>query len=508
MANDSQERLIQNVVAEVLQQLTRNGGGGGGGGGAANRSTQGRAQAAYNAYRPYGSGGGSGGGGGGGGGGLGLFGNVNNAVDAATHAQQQLLRKGLDTRDAICKLIKQIALDHAREWGRFELDETRVGRVDHKIAKLELLQGVPGVDFLRAHGTVAHSGDEGIALDEAAPWGVLGVITPVTHSIPTMSANAINMIASGNAMVVNAHPSGFKSAALAAETYNRAIRDQFGIDPLICVIDPPTLESAEAIFTHPDLPMLVVTGGPAVARAAMKQPKRSVVAGPGNPPVVVDETADLDRAAESIIAGGSFDNNLLCIGEKEVFVVESVFDKMMQAMERGGGRPTRWPADRTADRRRVQVGEGSPRGAEGAGRQGPVRARRRRGGERFGLRRPALRRDGGEQPVRAEEQMMPFVPFVRVRNFEQGLELSLKYEHGFGHTAIIHSNHPGRITEMGRAMNTTIFVANGPCTTGLGSGGEGYPSYSIATPTGEGITNPLTFTRFRRLGISGALRIV
>ena len=214
-----------------------------------------------------------------------------------------------------------------------EFDETKIGRLDHKVLKLQLLEQVPGVEFLTTH---AHSGDEGITLDEPAPWGVLGVITPVTHSIPTLTANAVSMLAAGNSMVVNPHPGGCKSAAMAAEVYNRMIKAEFGIDPLICVINPPTLRTAEEIFRHEDIHLLVVTGGPGVARAAMKQAKRAIVAGPGNPPVVVDETADFDKAARAIIAGAAFDNNLLCIGEKEVFVVERVFDQMMSAMERAG----------------------------------------------------------------------------------------------------------------------------------------------------------------------------
>ncbi|MEM9754257.1 MAG: aldehyde dehydrogenase family protein, partial [Planctomycetota bacterium] len=219
----------------------------------------------------------------------GLFTDVDEAVEAATAAQRRLAAAGLEVRDGICKLIKKIVVENANEWGRIELEETKLGRLDHKIAKLELLAGVPGVEYLKAHGTVAHSGDEGVAFDEPAPWGVIGVITPVTHSIPTMTANAINMIAAGNSLVVNAHPSGANCLALAAKTYNRAIQQQFGIGPLIAVMDPPTLDSANAIFEHPRVPMLVATGGPFVARAALKQTKRAVVAGPGNPPVVVDE---------------------------------------------------------------------------------------------------------------------------------------------------------------------------------------------------------------------------
>ncbi|NBC10790.1 MAG: aldehyde dehydrogenase family protein [Planctomycetes bacterium] len=437
--------------------------------------------------------------------GPGLFGDVEAAVEAAAHAQQQLAEAGLGVRDGICKLLKQLARDHAAEWGRFELDETRVGRLDHKIAKLELLQSVPGVEFLQSP---AHSGDDGIALDEAAPWGVIGVITPVTHSIPTMTANAINMIAAGNAMIVNAHPSAARSAALAAKTFNAAIKQQFGIDPLICVIDPPTLRSAEQIFSHERIPLLVATGGPAVARAAMKQPKRSIVAGPGNPPVVVDETADLDNAARSIITGAAFDNNLLCIGEKEVFVVASVFDRMMAAMRKAGAVELSATAiGKLTEKAFVWQKDHHAVSKELVGKDPKVL------GEAAGLNiadnvQLLFGETGEDNPFVPEEQMMPFVPFVKVPDFDEALRLALKHEHGFGHTAIIHSNNLEHITRMGRVMNTTIFVANGPCTAGLGVGGEGYPSYSIATPTGEGITNPLTFTRFRRMGVSGALRIV
>lgn len=474
MAADAQ--LIQNVVAEVLARLGT-----------------GNLQTVRVSPSPSGSG---------------RFARVDDAVETATRSQRQLAAAGLGVRDGICRLLKKVAIENADAWGRFELEETKVGRLDHKVAKLELLERVPGVEFLRAHGTVAHSGDQGVALDEAAPWGVLGVITPVTHSIPTMTANAINMIASGNSMVVNAHPSGFRSAALAAEAYNRAIKREFDIDPLICVIDPPTLESAEAIFTHPAIPLLVVTGGPAVARAALKQPKRAIVAGPGNPPVVIDHTADFDNAARSIVAGASFDNNLLCIGEKEVFVVAPVFDRVMKAMERAGAmrldadaikrlteKSFTWHKDHFAVNKDL-VGKDPQVLGKAAGVDVPAGVQLLYG------------ETDAASPFVPEEQMMPFVPFVKVRDFDEALALAIEHEHGFGHTAIIHSNQLDHITRMGRAMNTTIFVANGPCTAGLGSGGEGYPSYSIATPTGEGITNPLTFTRFRRNGVAGALRIV
>lgn len=435
----------------------------------------------------------------------GVFAEVDPAVAAAKRAQQQLIAAGIKVRAQIVNWIKQTAIDKAQEWGRIEFDETRIGRLDHKVLKLELFHLLPGVEFLE---TVAQSGDDGLTVDEFAPWGVIGAITPVTHSIPTLTANVVSMIAAGNAVVFNPHPSGAKCAAMAVEHYNREIKQRWNIDSLINTIEPPTLRSAEEIFKHPDVHLLVATGGPGVARAAMKQPKRAIVAGPGNPPVVVDETADFDNAATSIIQGAIFDNNLLCIGEKEVFVVDSVFDQMMAAMRRAGA----FALDAGQIDRLVKVA--IPwQDDHYAVNKDYIGADPQVLGQVAGAAVPAgvelLYGETDESnPFVAEEQMMPFVPFVRCRDFDHGLELALKYEHGFGHTSCIHSNNLDHITRMGQAMNTTLYIVNGPSTGALGAGGEGYASYSIATPTGEGVTNPLTFTRFRRMAVSGSLRII
>ena len=435
----------------------------------------------------------------------GIFNDVDAAVEQATRSQQQLVAAGLAARDGICRLFKRMTRDNSQEWGRIEFEETKIGRLDHKVVKLELLDAVPGVEFLH---TPAHSGDLGVSLDEGAPWGVLGVIIPVTHSIPTLTSNAISMIAAGNAMVVNPHPSGAACATMAAAAFNRAIKQKFDIDPLICLIEKPTLRSAEEIFRHERIPLLAVTGGPGVARAALKQAKRAIVAGPGNPPVVVDETADLDNAARSIIQGAAFDNNLLCIGEKEVFVVSSVYDAMFDTMRRAGAVELSTPqVDQLARQVFTHEQDHYALKKEYVGADPHVL------GNLIGANVPQgtdliFGECDESNPFVSEEQMMPFVPFLRVPDFERAVDMAIKYEHGFGHTAVIHSTNLERITQMGRAINTTLFVANGPSTACLGAGGEGYASYSIATPTGEGVTNPLTFTRFRRLAVAGSLRIV
>jgi aldehyde dehydrogenase len=440
-------------------------------------------------------------------GGLGIYTNVDDAVRAANAAQEQLARSGTDVRDGIVKLIKKIAVDNADAWGRLEFAETKIGRLEHKIEKLHMMAGLPGVEFLK---TTAYSGTNGIGLDEYAPFGTIGCITPVTHSIPTLTCNAINMIAAGNSLVINPHPAGANCAAVAVRTYNEAIARQFGIDQLITILVPPTLETADAIFNHRGVHMIVVTGGPAVARAAMKSSKRAVVAGPGNPPVVVDETACLTNAAKSIIRGAAYDNNLLCIGEKQVFVVNSVFDKLVSEMTRNGAAMlnasqvdalTRValpvdPKDGKPHVHKDYVGKDASVLAHAAGANVPADTLLLIGETSF------------EHPFVQVEQMMPFVPLVRCNDWKEAMDRAIASEHGFRHTAIIHSRDMDRITRFGRTAATTIFVANGPSVAGLGAGGEGFGGFSIATPTGEGIANPMTFTRFRRVALAGSLRMI
>jgi aldehyde dehydrogenase len=337
--------------------------------------------------------------------------------------------------------------------------------------------------------------------------------TPSTHSIPTLSGNIVNIVAAGNAVVFNAHPAAARCAALAVREYNRAIEHELGIQNLVTIVEQPTLESFKAICNHDVVRLLCVTGGPGVVKAAMQTGKRAICAGPGNPPVVVDDTACMKRAARAIVQGAAYDNNLLCIGEKEVFVLENTADELMSQMEKAGAvRLNGSQLDRL-----TKAAFTFPEG-RGAGCPEPVVNK-----AFIGKDAPVLAKAAGinvpektellfaetdkDHVFVKEEQMMPFVPIVRVKSVEEGIEAAKEAEHNYKHTSIIHSHDVEHMTAMARALDTTLFVKNGPCMAGLGLGGEGYLSYSIATPTGEGVTNPKTFCRVRRCVMVDNLRI-
>jgi aldehyde dehydrogenase len=440
---------------------------------------------------------------------FGVFDDVNAACAAAQVAFEQLRTKGIAGRAKVVEIVKGLCTEKAAEWGRLEFEETKIGRLEHKIEKLQIVKLVPGVEWLKPNGM---SGDHGITMEEHTPFGVVGAVLPVTHSVPTLSGNVINIVAAGNAVVFNPHPGGARCAAVAIRAYNEAIHAALGIENLVCTVEQPTLESFDALTKNEVIRLLCVTGGPAVVGAAMKSGKRAICAGPGNPPVLVDGTGCLKKAARDVLQGGAFDNNLLCIGEKQVFVLEQCFDKFVDGLKAAGAVPlngsqlTRLTAAAFTTSKdaggcshavlnRKMVGVDASVLAQHAGISAPANT-------------PMLFAETDvDHAFVMEEQMMPMLPVVRVKSVEQGIEFARKSEHGYKHSAMIHSLNVDHMTQMARALDTTLFVKNGPCVAGLGLGGEGYLSYSVATTTGEGITTPETFTRTRRCVMVDNLRI-
>jgi aldehyde dehydrogenase len=445
----------------------------------------------------------------------GVFASIGEAAEAAHDAFLQYREATIEQRRAVIAAIRQTAFEHKEDFSKRILDETHLGRYDHKIQKhLTVINLTPGVEDIAPRH--CWTGDRGLTIEEYAPYGVIGAVTPVTHPVETMINNAISFLAGGNTAVFNPHPASKRVFAYALDLFNNAIHRATGFRNLITCIDEPTIESGREMFNHPRVRVLLVTGGPGVVKEALKTPKKAITAGPGNPPVVVDETAVIPKAARDIIAGAAFDNNILCIGEKEVFVVESVADQLMAEMQAAGCvRLDKAQIDRLAQVAfKCDGAHGAGRSCGGAvlnrdvvGRDACVLARA------IGLDVPPdtpllIGETAFDDPWVQHEQMMTFLPIVRCRHVDEAIAMAVEAEHGYGHTAVIHSLNVANMTKMGKAMNCSIFVKNGPSYAGLGVGGEGHTSFSIASPTGEGITTARTFCRIRRCSLIDYLRIV
>ena len=438
----------------------------------------------------------------------GVFARLDEAVAAAAAAFRSN-RLELDQRKVIIEAVRRAALDQAEMLARLAVEETGLGRVDDKITKNRLVAAkAPGPEDLEVQ---AVSGARGMMITEFAPFGVIGAITPVTNPAATILNNAISVVSAGNAVVFNAHPSARRTSNATVRLINRAIVAAGGPANLVTSVAEPTIESARALMAHPDVRVLLVTGGPGVVREALKTDKRAITAGPGNPPAVVDETADVDKAGADIVRGASFDNNIVCTDEKVVIAVASIADRLIRSMAQNGAYVLAEHELRRLER--VIFTELGAPGKPGHVNPAWIGRDAVRILAEIGVR-PAVEPRLLVAEVPADhslvwtEQMMPVLPVVRVPDVGAAIDLAVRAEHGFRHTASIHSTNVDTITKMARAMNCSIFVANGPNFAGLGEGGEGFATVSIASPSGDGMTRPRTFSRERRVTVVGALRIV
>jgi aldehyde dehydrogenase len=400
-------------------------------------------------------------------------------------------------------------MHHLEDLSRMAHEETGLGRVESKILKNRLVTlKTPGPEELES---VAWTGDDGLTLVERAPFGVIGAITPTTNPTSTIICNSIGMLSAGNAVVFNVHPNAKRVSQHNVGLLNDAITTAGGPPNLITAMADPTIESAQSLMVHKGVRLLVVTGGPGVVKAAMNSGKRAICAGPGNPPVVVDESADIDKAGADIVTGASLDNNIICVDEKEVFVVESVADKLLRSMERNGAYVLTPPQVRAVEK--VIFSEMRGPRQHGVINKEWVGKNATKILEQIGLRLDpkivlAVAPVDVDHPLIWTEQLLPVLPVAKVKNVDEAIDFAVKAEHGFGHSASMHSLNLKNLDKMARVIDCSIFVKNGPICAGLGAGGEGYTSFSIASPTGEGLTGPLSFTRVRRCTLVGHFRIV
>ena len=443
------------------------------------------------------------------GGDSGIFDTLDEAVAASGTAYQQLNKLPLEIRKHMVTHMRQAGREYSQVLAEMAHSESGMGRVEDKVLKNILnADKALGVEDLE---TTAWSGDGGLTVTEWAPYGIIGALTPSTNPTSTVICNAIGMVAAGNAVTFNAHPSTKNASNYTVQILNQAIQKAGGPANLLTAVAQPTIESATGLMHHKDIRLLTVTGGAAVVRAAMSSGKRAVCAGPGNPPVVVDETADIAQAGRDIVIGGSFDNNIVCTTEKETIAVDSVVDELIQVMTHNGAvKLNSWQFNRLW--KAVTVKDRGPRkyadmNKAFIGKNASVLL------AEIGISAgPEVRQIVAEvpedHPAVWSEQMMPIMPVVRMPNADAAIDLAVEAEHGFRHTAVMHSKNLDNLSRMARQMNCSIFVKNGPCLAGLGYGGEGFCSFTIASPTGEGLTGPRSFSRLRRCTLVDSFRIV
>ena len=443
---------------------------------------------------------------------IGVYNDMNDAIDAAEMGYKAIRAMSLEEREKVIAIIRDLCRKEAPTMAWLGVNETKMGRVDHKTAKHNLVADkTPGTADIKAD---AKTGDYGLTLTEMAPFGVVGSITPSTNPSETVICNSIGMIAAGNGVVFNPHPNAIATSNYAIDLINRASQMAGGPRVLVSSVVKPTLDTANIMYKDPRIKLLVCTGGPGVVKSVLSSGKKAIGAGAGNPPVIVDDTADVKKAGKDIIDGCTFDNNLPCIAEKEVFAFANIADELIDSMKANGAYLIS-EADANKLSKVVLEEKVNPKtgiaqkvvSRDCVGRDAKVLL------EKIGIYvgneiRCIICETSFDHDFVQHELMMPILPIVRVKNIDEAIDLAVKAEHGNRHTAHMHSKNLDNLTRFARAVETTIFVKNAPSYAGIGFGGEGHTTFTIAGPTGEGITSARSFTRQRRCVLSESFRII
>ncbi|MFX3616154.1 MAG: aldehyde dehydrogenase family protein [Sporolactobacillus sp.] len=435
----------------------------------------------------------------------GVFETVDEAVKAAKAAQKIYFHASLARRKKVIQAIRDQLLPEVEDIARKGFEETKMGNLHDKIQKNYLaLTNTPGVEDLNTLTQVI-TGDDGMTLYELCPYGVIGAIAPSTNPTETLINNAIGMLAAGNAIYFSPHPGAKKSSAWLIGKLNKIVSEASGIENLVVTIKEPSIAAAQEMMVHPDINLLVVTGGPGVVSQAMRSGKKVMGAGAGNPPTLVDETANIEKAAKDIVDGASFDNNLPCIAEKNVVVVDKVADFLLYNMQKAGA----FYVSELSDIRKLEA-------LTVTAKQSPNKDYVGKDAEKIlqdagvtytGHPRLVLVEATPDMPFAKIEMLLPVLPFIRVPDFDTALSVCLELEHGLHHTATMHSENVTRLNKVAREMQTSIFVKNGPSFAGIGYKGEGPTTFTIATPTGEGTTSARNFARVRRCVLTDGFSI-
>ena len=442
---------------------------------------------------------------------IGIYSDMNEAIDAAERGYRAVRAMSVEQREKIIEEIRRLTVKEAPIMAQMGVEETGMGRVEHKRLKHILVaEKTPGTEDIVSE---AKTGDNGLTLTEMAPFGVVGAITPSTNPSETVICNSIGMIAAGNGVVFNPHPNAICTSNYAVDLVNRASAAAGGPEILVCSMVKPTLESAGIMQSSPKINLLVCTGGPGVVKAVLSSGKKAIGAGAGNPPVIVDDTADIRRAGKDIIDGCTFDNNLPCIAEKEVFAFSNIADSLISEMQKNGAYLIN--AEQANALCKIVLEEKVNKAGKTVksvsrdcvGRDADVLL------EKIGVKvgkniRCIICETDFNHDFVQHELMMPILPIVRVRNIEEAIDLAVKAEHGNRHTAHMHSKNIDNLSSFAKAVETTIFVKNAPSYAGIGFGGEGHATFTIAGPTGEGITSARSFTRKRRCVMADNFRII
>lgn len=414
---------------------------------------------------------------------LGIYEDYNIAVAQAKVAQKKLIELSLTTRINILQAIRKEIRQNAESLSHFSLNEVKMGNLEGKISKhLLVANKTLGIEYLQENN-----------IDVFNPFGVILSFIPSTNSSETISDHTIGIIAAGNSGVFCPNPRALQTCKKVIHLLNSTIIEAGGPENLVTLVDAPRRSIINDLIQHPSIKLVVATGSSGIINTVLDSGKRAICAGSGNPPVIIDEDADLALAAESIIKSVSFDFNILCVSEKEAFVLETVYEQFISIMkEKDAYLLTEQQANDLCeilfiDYHSNEKNKIVKKEFVGQSPQTLLEAIGIIPSENIRL---LIAETSADHPLVTTECLLPLLPIVSVSNINEAIAHSVIVEGGRNHSAAIYTNNPQNAQKFRSLMPTTAFAVNQ-------SPLDSFPYFccTIATKTGEGLVCAKDFVK-------------
>ena len=393
---------------------------------------------------------------------------VRDLVEKAKAAQQELAQKSQAEVDAIVASIAKAGVRNAERLAQMANEDTGFGKVADKVIK-NIFGSQMVYEHIKDMKTIGilDRDEANKTYTIAAPVGVIAGLIPSTNPTSTAFYKSEISIKAGNAIVFSPHPSALRSISEAIKVIRQAIAEAGGNENLVSCISLPTMQATDNLMKHPDVALILATGGSAMVRAAYSSGTPAIGVGPGNGPAYIEKTADLPLAVKRIMDSKTFDYGTICASEQSVVCDDDMAEAVQKEMEKQG-------AYFLTDEERLKLGKYILR-ANGTMNPAIVGKSPQVIGELAGINVPAsakvivAKEDGiGKGHPYSNEKLAPILAFYTASDYKAIAKLCdeiLRYE-GAGHTFSMHTKDDRMVEYFAERMPASRIIINSPSALG------------------------------------------
>ena len=395
---------------------------------------------------------------------------INDLVEKAKKASEEYLKLDQETVDKIVKAMSMAGLEHHMELAKMAVEETGRGIYEDKITKNMFATEYiyHSIKYDKTVGIISENEEEGYE-EIAEPIGIIAGVTPVTNPTSTTMFKSIIAAKTRNVIIFGFHPSSQNCSVAAAKYLREAAIEAGAPENCILWIEKPSVEATRALMNHPDVNLILATGGTGMVKAAYSCGKPALGVGPGNVPCYIDKTAKLKTSVNDLVLSKSFDNGMICASEQSVIVDKEIKDEFEKLMKEAG---CYFLTAEQTDKLRCSMfieEKGCSLNADIVGKS-PYNIAKEAGIEVPEDTKVLVLQQNGvgiEYPF-SKEKLSPVLAYYVVDNEDEGVELAEKLIEfgGLGHSAVIHSESRETIQKFSDKVKVGRIIVNSPSTHG------------------------------------------